>query len=82
MVTTLSHRKVDTMAMSIRYKGRSFSSSQSLRAALQRDMKQAVERQIRSAAASSGVRLRKTSSGYEFEGTPEQIARLRQRISK
>lgn len=67
---------------SIRYKGRNFSSGQALGAALKRDMQQALERQLRSAAASSGVRLLKTASGYSFEGTPEQIARFHQRMGR
>lgn len=68
------------MGMKFRYKGRSFSSANSLTNALKRDVQQTVERQVRSAASGSGARLRKTSQGYEIEGTPAQIERFNRRF--
>lgn len=80
MATTLTLRKADGMAVKFRYKGRSFGSSQSLGAALKRDMAQTVDRALRGAASASGAYVRKTGQGYELEGTPDQLARFQRRF--
>lgn len=68
------------MTVKFRYKGRTFSSAQSLSSALKHDMNQAVKRSIRSAASGTGARVRKTSQGYAIEGSEEQISRFNRRI--
>lgn len=73
-------RMNEKMTMKFRYKGRSFGSAQSLGAALKREMAQTVDRALRSAASSSGARIRKTGQGYEIEGTPNQLVRFNRRL--
>lgn len=68
------------MAIKFRYKGRSFSSASSLTNAVQRDLQQTVDRQVRTAASGSGARLRKTRDGYEIEGTAAQLERFNRRF--
>lgn len=68
--------------LKIKYKGRSFSSGQSLANAMQRDMNQAVERKIRSAASASGTRVRKTSKGFVVEGDAARMDRFHNRLSR
>lgn len=68
------------MTVKFRYKGRTFNSAQSLNSALKRDMNQAVERSIRSAASGAGARVRKTGQGYSVEGSEEQLARFNRRL--
>lgn len=58
--------------------GRKVSPSQ-----LGREMQKAVEAHIEDElrkAAGPGVKMRKTSQGYEFEGSPEEIERLTRRL--
>ena len=52
----------------MKYKGRTFTNGRSLANAITRDMNQQVERRVRQAAASSGVRIRKVHKGFEIEG--------------
>lgn len=68
--------------LKFKYKGRSFSSGKSLANAMQRDMNQAVERKIRSAASASGARVRKTSQGFEVEGDAVRMDRFHDRLAR
>lgn len=68
--------------LKFKYKGRSFSSGKSLANAMQRDMNQAVERKIRSAASASGARVRKTSQGFEVEGDAARMDRFHNRLAR
>jgi hypothetical protein len=50
---------------------------------LQREMTRSMEKQIEDnlkRAAGPGVRMKKTRDGYTFEGTPEQIERMKKRL--
>ena len=67
--------------LKFKYKGRSFSSGQSLANAM-RDMNQAVERKIRSAASASGARVHKTSNGFEIEGDAVRMERFHSRLAR
>lgn len=49
---------------------------------MQRDMNQAVERKIRSAASASGTRVRKTSQGFEVEGDAAHMDRFHSRLAR
>ena len=66
----------------IKYKGRTFSNGRSLANAMIRDMNQQIERSVRQAAASSGVRVRKTHEGFEIEGEAQRIERFHKRLGK
>jgi len=66
----------------MKFNGRTFTNGRSLADAMVRDMNQKIERNLRQAAASSGVRMKKTAKGFEFEGSPENINRLQQRLEK
>jgi hypothetical protein len=68
--------------LKFKYKGRGFSSGKSLANAMQRDMNQAVERKIRSAASASGTRARKTSKGFEVEGDAACMGRFHNRLAR
>ena len=68
--------------MGIKYKGRTFSSGQSLANAIKRDFNQSIERKIRQAAASSGTRVCKTSKGFEIEGDPQHMTRFYSRLGR
>lgn len=68
--------------LKFKYKGRSFSSGKSLANAMQRDMNQAVESKIRSAASASGARVRKTSQGFEVEGDTVRMDRFHDRLAR
>ena len=62
--------------LKFKYKGRSFSSGRSLANAMQRDMNQAVERKIRSAASASGTRVRKISKASDLKSESFWIPNL------
>lgn len=68
--------------LKFKYKGRVFSSGQALANAMQRDMNQAVERKIRSAASAAGTQVRKTSNGFEVKGDLERMDRFHNRLSR
>lgn len=65
-----------------KYKGRTFSNSRSLASAMQREFNQEVERKVRQAASSSGVRVRKTHKGFEIEGDASSMSRFNSRIGR
>lgn len=60
----------------IKYKGRSFSSAQSLASAMQRDIQSAYEQRVRQAAANNGLSVRKTSQGLEVRGNATNMGRF------
>ena len=66
----------------MKYKGRTFTTGRSLANAMTRDMNQQVERTVRQAAASSGVRVRKTHKGFEVEGDAVHMDRFHKRLGK
>lgn len=68
--------------MSIKYKGRTFSSGQSFANAIKRDINQSIERKVRQAAAISGAHVRKTSKGFEIEGDVQRINRFYDRLGR
>ncbi|WP_298922403.1 hypothetical protein [uncultured Roseobacter sp.] len=68
--------------MGIKYKGRTFSSGQSLANAIKRDINQSLERKVRQAAAASGTRVRKTSGGFEIEGNAQHMSRFYNRLGR
>jgi hypothetical protein len=69
--------------MSLKYKGRTFSSGQSLANAMQRDLKAAMERAVRSAATSSGARTTRVSNGdLIVHGDLAALARFNRKISR
>jgi hypothetical protein len=66
----------------MKYKGRTFTNGRSLANAMTRDMNQQVERTVRQAAASSGVRVRKTLKGFDVEGDTDRMDRFHKRLGK
>lgn len=76
---TLILRKADAM---MKYKGRTFTNSRSLANAMTRDFNQEVERKLRQAASSSGLRVRKTHKGLEVEGDTASMDRFYKRLGR
>ena len=66
----------------MKFNERTFTNGRSLADAMIRDVNQKIERNLRQAAMSSGVQMKKTAKGFEFEGTPENINRLYKRLEK
>lgn len=54
----------------LKYKGRTFTNGHSLANAMTRDMNQQIERNLRQAAAASGVRVRKTERHSDTDRGP------------
>lgn len=63
-----------------KYKGRSFSNARSLTQAMVRDVEQTWERNVRSAAAATGVRVTKTVKGLEVRGSAPGMSRFHRRL--
>jgi len=63
----------------MRFNGRKITSSAQLQRELTRSMEKHVEDSLKKAAG-PGVRMKKTRDGYTFEGTPEQIERMKKRL--
>lgn len=68
--------------LKMKYKGRTFSNGRSLANAMQRDFNNEIERKVRQAASSSGVRVRKTHKGFELEGDAASMTRFNNRIGR
>ncbi len=66
----------------MKYKGRTFSNGRSLANAMTRDFNNEIERKLRQAASSSGVRIRKTHKGFEVEGDTDKMARFNNRLGR
>jgi hypothetical protein len=66
----------------MKFNGRTFTNGRSLAEAMVRDMNQKIERNLRQAAMSSGGQMKKTTKGFEFEGSLENINRLQKRLEK
>lgn len=64
------------------YKGRSFSSAQSLAIAMQRDFQNAYEQRIRQAAGAGGLSVRKTTQGFEVSGNAVNMGRFYNRLGQ
>ena len=64
------------------YKGRSFSSAQSLANAMQRDLQSAYEQRVRQAAGASGLSVRKTTQGFEVSGNAANMGRFYNRLGQ
>ncbi len=63
----------------MRFNGRKITSNSQL----QRELTQSVEKHVEDSlkrAAGPGVRMKKTRDGYTFDGTPEQIERMKKRF--
>ena len=68
--------------MDMRLNGRRITSASQLERELKRSMEKRVENCIKKAAG-PGVRMKKkTRDGYIFEGTPEEIERMKQRLRR
>lgn len=67
------------VGIEMRLNGRKITSSGQLERELKRSMEKQVEDGLKKAAGPS-VRMKKTRDGYSFEGTPEQIDRMRKRL--
>ena len=63
----------------MRFNGRKVTSAAQLQRELTRSMEKHVEDSLKKAAG-PGVRMKKTRDGYAFEGSPEQIARMKKRL--
>ena len=63
----------------MRFNGRKITSSAQFQRELTRSMEKHVEDSLKKAAG-PGVRMKKTRDGYTFEGTPEQIERMKKRL--
>ena len=64
----------------MRFNGRKITSSGQLQREFKRSMEKHVEQSLRKAAG-SGVKVRKTTDGFTFEGTPSQIERMKKRLT-
>lgn len=67
--------------MEMRLNGRKITSTSQLKREVRRNLEKHVEDSLKKAAG-PGVRHKKTRDGYVFEGTPEQIQRMRQRLRR
>lgn len=68
--------------LKVKYKGRTFNSARSLADAMQRDLKNSVERQVRRAASASSLSVRKTSNGLEVSGDANRMGRFYDRLGR
>lgn len=65
--------------LTLKYKGRRFTSGRSLARALERDFKAGVEKVVRRAAGASGLTVRKTAEGLEVTGDSTSVLRFTDR---
>ena len=63
----------------MRFNGRKITSTPQLQRELKRSMEKHVEDSLKKAAG-PGVRMQKTRDGYTFEGSTEQIERMKKRL--
>ena len=68
--------------LTIKYKGRRFSSGQALANVIKRDAEEALERQVRQAAGATGASVRKTARGLEVSGDATKMARFYRRLGQ
>ena len=70
------------LKMEMRFNGRKITSASQLERELMRSIERRVEDNLRRAAG-PGMRMKKkTPDGYIFEGTPEQIERMKERLHR
>lgn len=63
----------------MRFNGRKITSASQLQREMTRSLEEQLEDNLKKAAG-PGVRMKKTRDGYTFEGTPEQIERMKKRL--
>ncbi|BBU58435.1 hypothetical protein KU6B_47000 [Mameliella alba] len=63
----------------MRFNGRKITSASQLQRELTRSMEKQLEDNLKKATG-PGVRMKKTRDGYTFEGTLEQIERMKKRL--
>ena len=63
----------------MRFNGRKITSASQLQRELTRSIEKQVENNLKKAAG-PGVGMKKTREGYTFEGTPDQIERMKKRL--
>lgn len=63
----------------MKFNGKRITSSRQLEREMKRSIEKTVEQGIRKAAG-PGARVKKTRDGFEAEGSPEQIGRMRRRL--
>ena len=63
----------------MRFNGGKITSAAQLQRELTRSMEKHVEDSLKKAAG-PGVRMKKSREGYSFEGSPEQIERMKKRL--
>lgn len=68
--------------LTLKYKGRRFSSARSLAGALERDIKAAFEKEVRRTAGASGLIVRKTTKGLEVTGDATKVRRFTDRLGR
>jgi hypothetical protein len=68
------------MPLKIKFKGRTMSSTKALIDAMSREVQTNYEKELRRAAASAGVAIKKSGSNFEIEGTQDQIERFNKRL--
>lgn len=62
--------------MKMKYNGRSLAN------AMNRDIEQSIERELRRVASVSGARIRKTYKGFEIEGNPKNLGRFCDKLGR
>ena len=63
----------------MKFNGKHITSSQQLEREMKRSFEKTIEQGIRRAAG-PGVRVKKTRNGFEAQGSPEQIERMKRRL--
>ncbi len=63
----------------MRFNGRKITSASQLQRELTRSMEKHLEDNLKKAAG-PGVRMKKNRDGYTFEGSPDQIERMKKRL--
>ncbi|MBK1625501.1 hypothetical protein [Afifella marina] len=63
----------------MRFNGRTITSASQLQRELTRSVEKHVEDNLKKAAG-PGMRMKRTREGYTFEGSPEQIKRMKNRL--
>ncbi|PVB60390.1 hypothetical protein [Labrenzia sp. 011] len=67
------------VGIEMRFNGRKITSASQLQRELTCSMEKQLEDNLKKAAG-PGVRMKKTRDGYTFEGSPDQIERMKKRL--
>lgn len=70
------------MSLKLKFKGRTFSSPASFAKAVERDLNQQIERNVKRVAAGTGPTVKKVPGGFEIKGSLPSIARFKTRLEK